>query len=400
MRLLVAFDGSDGGRDALELARVLAAPEQEASALVVTVLHAGPLPMEYALLNAEEATEAEPFFEEARERLSGMAVETHAYGGGSPAGILTTLAERDDFDAIVVGSPHRGALGRVMLGSVAMSLLNGAPTDVAVAPKGYVEAHHETLRDIAVGYDGTPEAKVALRAGRSPGEALRRQDQAHHRGQAPGRSAGDGAGGLRTGVSAGARQGHPRGPRLGRFRARRRAHPTRRRSGPRACESVRGGSRPAGRRVSRLRAIDAGPPRLGLEKGHSRRPLSRARRATAMSGGSQTSAVIRPIAPGRVGTRLRAAPPLRRRACRRQGREPRRADRRGPAGSPRLRGERCRLCRVLRRQRPAFADRGATGRGRRRGHRPARSRGGRDPLDDRDRAPARVARRRRSARPT
>jgi nucleotide-binding universal stress UspA family protein len=162
MRLLVAFDGSDGGRDALELARVLTAPEQEAGALVVTVLHTGPLPMEYARLTAEEATEAKPMLEEAGERLAGMAVETRAYGGGSPAGILTTLAERDDFDAIVVGSPHRGALGRVMLGSVAMSLLNGAPTDVAVAPKGYVEDRHETLRDIAVGYDGGPEAKVAL----------------------------------------------------------------------------------------------------------------------------------------------------------------------------------------------------------------------------------------------
>lgn len=162
MRLLVAFDGKDGGRDALELARVLAAPEQDASALVVTVLFAGPLPMEYALLPEEEAHEAEPLLEEAREKLSGIDVETRAYGGGSPAGILTRLAEREDFDVIVVGSPHRGALGRVMLGSVAMSLLNGAPADVAVAPKGYAEAQHEALRDIAVGYDGAPESKVAL----------------------------------------------------------------------------------------------------------------------------------------------------------------------------------------------------------------------------------------------
>jgi nucleotide-binding universal stress UspA family protein len=33
---------------------------------------------------------------------------------------------------------------------------------VAVAPKGYAEAEHEALRDIAVGYDGAPESKVAL----------------------------------------------------------------------------------------------------------------------------------------------------------------------------------------------------------------------------------------------
>jgi nucleotide-binding universal stress UspA family protein len=163
VRLLVGFDGSDGGRDALELARALVAPEEDASALVVTVLFTGPLPMEYALLPAEEAAEAEPLLEETRGKLPGIEVETHAYGGGSPAGILTSLAEREDFDAIVVGSPHRGALGRVMLGSVATSLLNGAPTDVAVAPKGYAQAQHETFREIAVGYDGTPEAKSALR---------------------------------------------------------------------------------------------------------------------------------------------------------------------------------------------------------------------------------------------
>lgn len=163
MRLLVAHDGRDGGRDALELARVLAAPDPDASALVVTVSVTGPLPMEYALLSAEETTDAEPLFEEAREALAGIGVETRAYGGGSPAGILTSLAEREGFDAIVVGSPHRGAFGRILLGSVAKSLLNGAPADVAVAPKGYAQARHEALRDIAVGYDGSPEAKLALR---------------------------------------------------------------------------------------------------------------------------------------------------------------------------------------------------------------------------------------------
>ena len=174
MRLLIAFDGRDGGRDALALARVLATSDEDASALVVTVLFAGPLPMEYALLPAEEATEAEPLLEEAAEELSGIEVETRAYGGGSPAGILTKLAEQEDFDAIVVGSPHRGPIGRVMLGSVAMSLLNGAPADVAVAPKGYAEAQHEALRDVAVGYDGAPESKLALRRA----EALAKQSSA------------------------------------------------------------------------------------------------------------------------------------------------------------------------------------------------------------------------------
>jgi nucleotide-binding universal stress UspA family protein len=177
VRLLVAHDGRDGGRDALELARVLAASESDASALVVTVLFGGPLPMEYALLVEEEAGDAEPILEEARDKLAGLEVETRAYGGGSPAAILTRLAEEESFDAIVVGSPHRGPIGRVMLGSVARSLLNGAPTDVAVAPKGYAEDDHQALRDIAVGYDGGAEAKVALQRA----EALAKRSSARLR---------------------------------------------------------------------------------------------------------------------------------------------------------------------------------------------------------------------------
>jgi nucleotide-binding universal stress UspA family protein len=161
MRLLIGVDQREGGKDALELARVLGA-SSGSSALVVTVLFAGPLPMEYALLADAEAREAEPLFAAARDTLTDTEVETHAYGGGSPAGILTTLAEREHFDAIVVGSPHRGVFGRVLIGSVAKSLLNGAPTDVAVAPKGFAQEGRDSLRDIAVGYDGSAESKLAL----------------------------------------------------------------------------------------------------------------------------------------------------------------------------------------------------------------------------------------------
>lgn len=162
MRLLVGLDHRQGGRDALELARVLGTTEGS-SALVVTVLHTGPYPTEFALLPGEEAAEAGPLFEEARSRLAGIPVETRAYGGGSPAGILDDILGRGGFDAVVVGSPHRGAIGRVLIGSVAASLLSGSPTAVAVAPVGYARQAHEPPRTIAVGYDGGPESRLALR---------------------------------------------------------------------------------------------------------------------------------------------------------------------------------------------------------------------------------------------
>lgn len=166
MRLLIGLDSRKGGLDALELARMLGSTEPS-SALIVTVLYTGPYPMEFALLPEEEAAEAEPLFEMARTKLAGIEVETLPYGGGSPAGILDNLLHREDFDVVVVGSPHRGPVGRVLIGSVASSLLSGSPTAVAVAPAGYSEERHGPPRKIAVGFDGTEESKLALRCAES-----------------------------------------------------------------------------------------------------------------------------------------------------------------------------------------------------------------------------------------
>src|SRR5690349_12019448 len=113
MRLMVGFDGSPGGRDALELAR-LVATEADARALVVAVIPYEPLPVDFTALESKAAREAEPLFAEAREHLEGVPVETRGFGGGSPAGVMTELAETEEVDLIVVGSPHRGAVGRAL----------------------------------------------------------------------------------------------------------------------------------------------------------------------------------------------------------------------------------------------------------------------------------------------
>jgi nucleotide-binding universal stress UspA family protein len=163
MRIMVGFDGSDGGRDALQLTREIAAP-LEAEVLVLTVVPYGPLPIGFEALEAGAAVEAEPLFDEARERLVGLDVKARGFGGGSPAGVMTEIAEREEIDLIVVGSPHRGAIGRALIGSVAESVLHGAPCAALVAPRGYGAEAHEPFRRIAVAHDGTPEAEAALRA--------------------------------------------------------------------------------------------------------------------------------------------------------------------------------------------------------------------------------------------
>lgn len=162
MRLLVGYDGSEGGRDALELTRVMA-EATGARVLVVAVIPYGPLPVPYEMLDEEEAETAQPLFEDARERLGELEIETRAFGGGSPAGVINDLAEKESVDSIVVGSPHRGAVGRVVIGSVADGLLHGAPCEVMVAPRGFAAEQHGPFRTIAVAYDDTPESKVALK---------------------------------------------------------------------------------------------------------------------------------------------------------------------------------------------------------------------------------------------
>lgn len=162
MRMLVGFDRGDGGRDALALARRLGSPGA-GSALVATVMPYDPFPMTYHELLSPDADEAaRPALEEARERLDGLDVETKAFGGGSAAGILTDLAERESFDAIAIGASHRGKVGRVLLGGVGRGLLHGAPCPVAVAPRGYAADEQGPFERIAVAYDGTTEAKQAL----------------------------------------------------------------------------------------------------------------------------------------------------------------------------------------------------------------------------------------------
>jgi nucleotide-binding universal stress UspA family protein len=175
MRILVGIDGKQGGEDAAELARVLSAKADSPHLRLVTALFTGALPTQYALLPEEEASKVGDMAEHARPWVAGMPVESLVYCGGSPAAILTEVAERDEFDVIVVGSPHRGAVGRVLIGSTATSLLNGSPADVAVAPKGYAETTHEPFRRIAVGYDGSPEADAALRRAEALAEAAQAQ---------------------------------------------------------------------------------------------------------------------------------------------------------------------------------------------------------------------------------
>jgi len=80
----------------------------------------------------------------------------HSVGRG-----LHELCEEIGADLLVVGSSRRGLLGRVLMGDDTRAALNGAPCAIAIAPAGYV-AEPATMREIGVGYDGSPESEHAL----------------------------------------------------------------------------------------------------------------------------------------------------------------------------------------------------------------------------------------------
>jgi nucleotide-binding universal stress UspA family protein len=69
------------------------------------------------------------------------------------------VAERTGAALVVVGSSHRGPVGRVLPGSTGERLLHGSPCPVAIVPRGHAQAPIET---IAVGHDGSAESDAAL----------------------------------------------------------------------------------------------------------------------------------------------------------------------------------------------------------------------------------------------
>ena len=79
----------------------------------------------------QEATEE--LFAEASEQANeaGMSVET-ATEIGRPANVMVRYAEDDDIDAIVMGSHGRSGVSRILLGSVAETVVRRSPVPVTV----------------------------------------------------------------------------------------------------------------------------------------------------------------------------------------------------------------------------------------------------------------------------
>ena len=170
--IVVGYEDTGQGRDALAAGVALA----HATADPLTLAGAyGPT----SVLSREELDKRAAEVGERLERVAESVradlpsgVEVAAVPGSSAAAALQALSEALDARALVLGSCHRGPVGRVLMGSVAERLLTGAACPVVVAPRGIAQGETQRLRTICVGFDDRAEGWTALqRAAQLAGSA-------------------------------------------------------------------------------------------------------------------------------------------------------------------------------------------------------------------------------------
>jgi len=159
-RVVVGVDGDEGGRDAIALAKHLLAAGGELTFANVCAGDAYSYRGASADYIAAEGERARGLLEKARAE-AGVTAHLRWRAGPSPGRGLHELCEVTNADLLVVGSSRRGLLGRVLMGDDTRAALNGAPCAIAIAPARYA-AQPVAMREIGVGYDGSPESEHAV----------------------------------------------------------------------------------------------------------------------------------------------------------------------------------------------------------------------------------------------
>ena len=157
--IVVGYDDSDEAKDALALGRRIA--DATGAELVVShvfLFH----PLMRGGLDSIELEEEHEFDARIAAVASDAGATSRNVDSTSVARGLHELADDVDADLVVVGSSRHGKADQTLLGNVAVALMHGSPCAVAVAPSGYRNSPAEDVSAILVGYDGSPESKLAL----------------------------------------------------------------------------------------------------------------------------------------------------------------------------------------------------------------------------------------------
>lgn len=166
VKVLVGVDGRPGGRDAIVLAQQLVGTSGQL--MLAHVYGERALAGRGVESAGGHLAAAETLLMRER-RQAGVEAELVVTGDRAAGRALQELAEGHEADLMVVGSCHRGAIGRVLLGDDSLAALKGSPCAVAIAPAGYASTPSQ-IRTIGVGSDGSPESELALQAGRELAE--------------------------------------------------------------------------------------------------------------------------------------------------------------------------------------------------------------------------------------
>lgn len=135
-RILVPFDGSDTATNALRRA-LEEHPEADVTVLYVIDLSELSYGVEGGAaenLHEAEKEEAEELFTKARGIANeyGETIET-ATEVGQPEEVIIQYTKRGDVDHVIMGSHGRSGLSRILVGSVAETVIRESPVAVTVA---------------------------------------------------------------------------------------------------------------------------------------------------------------------------------------------------------------------------------------------------------------------------
>ena len=161
--VIVGVDGSERSIDALALANVIG----PAMGRPVVIAHVHPYGQLSSVFSAAEYDTvvrevAESTFDQVREYLPSVPERRmQLISDKSPAAGLHALAERQAGALVVIGSSHRSAIGRILVGGTGERLLSGAPAPVVIAPAGYA-ASEKRIELVGCGFDGSSESYRAL----------------------------------------------------------------------------------------------------------------------------------------------------------------------------------------------------------------------------------------------